>query len=179
MELFLRRGFDATTLDEIAEAADVSKRSLFHYFASKEEMVLSAKADIGPLIAEAVAARPADEPLLTMAEQALTEMARHFQTVEAKALARLIHDTPALAAWDAAKHDALERLLGESLARRAGRPADDAEARVVAAAAVAILRLATEAWLASDGPEGPEVWGRRAFTLLRRAAAADPDPRSR
>lgn len=171
LELFLRQGFEATTLDQIAEAADVSRRSLFHYFASKEEMVLSAKADIAPLIRDAVAARPADEPLLAMAEQALIDMARHFQTPEAKAIARLIHDTPALAAWDAAKHDALERLLAEALAARKGLPLDDAELRVTALAAVAILRHATEAWLASDDRRGPEVFGKAAFQALRRVAA--------
>ena len=40
MELFSRKGFEATTLDDIASAAGVSRRSLFHYFASKEDIVL-------------------------------------------------------------------------------------------------------------------------------------------
>jgi hypothetical protein len=42
------------TLDDIAEAADVSRRSLFHYFESKEEIVLSARADFPNIIAEAI-----------------------------------------------------------------------------------------------------------------------------
>jgi hypothetical protein len=41
MELFLARGFEATTLDDIAAAAEISRRSFFHYFASKEDVVLA------------------------------------------------------------------------------------------------------------------------------------------
>lgn len=54
IRLFLERGFETTTLDDIAEAADVSRRSLFHYFESKEEIVLSARADFPNIIAEAI-----------------------------------------------------------------------------------------------------------------------------
>ena len=105
-----------------------------------------------------------------MAENALTEMARHFQTPEAKAVARLIHDTPALAAWDAAKHDALERLLAEALAARKGLSPHDEAVRITALASIAILRHATEAWLASDDRRGPEVFGQAAFKALRSVA---------
>ena len=71
MRLFLECGFDATTLDDIAGAADVSRRTLFHYFASKEEIVFSTKADFPKMIAEAIGRRPVDEPLLDMIENAL------------------------------------------------------------------------------------------------------------
>src|SRR6266481_7785735 len=58
MALFLERGFEATTLDDIAAAADISRRSFFHYFASKEDVVFAwQEASTAALIA-AVAARP-------------------------------------------------------------------------------------------------------------------------
>ncbi len=41
MELFLKRGFEETTLDDIAAAAEISRRSFFHHFASKEDLVLA------------------------------------------------------------------------------------------------------------------------------------------
>lgn len=171
MVLFGRQGFEATTLDEIASAAGVSRRSLFHYFGSKEDIVLSTKAGLGELIEAAVARRPADEPLLAMAEHALTDMARDFQGPEARALARLIHDTPALRVGDHAKHEALERRLAEALASRKGLAPDDLQARVVATTAIGVLRMATEAWLAADDTRGPEVHGKAAFMALRRASA--------
>ena len=78
MRLFLERGFDAVTLDDIAAAVDVSRRSLFHYFESKEEIVFSTKADFPDLIAQAVGRRPTDEPLLDMVENALMDMGARY-----------------------------------------------------------------------------------------------------
>src|SRR6187402_3151043 len=64
MELFLANGFEATTLDDIAAAAEISRRSFFHYFASKEDVVLAWQdGSTGAMIA-AIAARPAEEPML-------------------------------------------------------------------------------------------------------------------
>lgn len=170
MDLFARRGFEATTLDDIAEAAGVSRRSLFHYFSSKEDIVLSTKAGLGDLIDAAVARRPADEPLLAMAESALIDLASDFQGPGPRALARLIHDTPALRAGDHAKYEALERRMARAMAARKGLDPNDLQARVVATTAIGVLRMATETWLASDDDRGPEVHGKAAFRALREAA---------
>jgi AcrR family transcriptional regulator len=167
MRLFLERGFEATTLDEIAQAADVSRRSLFHYFASKEEIVFSTKADFPALIEEAIGRRPADEPLLDMVENALFDMAARYQWAQARDFARLIHTTPALSAGDQAKYEKVERVLAKALADRKGLPELDIACRVTAATAIGILKLATDAWLASDDA-GPDVFGRAAFAALRR-----------
>lgn len=172
LDLFSRQGFEATTLDDIARAADVSRRSLFHYFSSKEDIVLSTKAGLGELVEAAVARRPSDEPLLIMAENALTDMAADFQGPGPRALARLIHNTPSLQAGDQAKYDALRRRLEQALITRKGLAPDDLEARVVAMAAIGIMRAATEAWLIAEDSRGPEVHGRAAFKALRAAASA-------
>lgn len=169
LRLFLSRGFEATTLDEIAEAAGVSRRSLFHYFDSKEEIVFSTKADFPALIADAIHRRPAEEPLLDMVENALIDLAERHQSPEARALARLIHCTPALSAGDQAKYEKVERVLAKALVDRKGLPETDVACRVTAAAAIGILKLATEAWLAGDD-SGPEVFGKAAFAALRQVA---------
>ena len=171
MELFGRKGFEATTLDDIAIAAGVSRRSLFHYFASKEDIVLSTKAGLGDLIEAAVARRPTDEPLLAMAENALTDMSADFQGPGPRAMARLIHETPALRASDQARYEALERRLAAAMALRKGLAPDDLQARVTAVTAIGVLRMATETWLTSDDGQGPEVHGRAAFVALRRSLA--------
>jgi len=169
MRLFLARGFEATTLEEIAEAAGVSRRSLFHYFTSKEEIVFSTKADFPNIIVEAINRRPADEPLLDMVENALTDMAVRYQSPEARRFARLIHDTPALSAGDQAKYEKVERVLAKALADRKGLPETDIACRVTASAAIGILKLATEAWLAG-ADSGPEIFGKAAFAALRQVA---------
>ena len=71
MALFLERGFEATTIDDIAAAADVSRRSFFHYFASKEDVVAAWQEDASTALVAAIIARPADESLLTAAESAI------------------------------------------------------------------------------------------------------------
>jgi len=167
LRLFIAHGFDATTLDDIALAADVSRRTLFHYFASKEEIVFSTKADFPDLIAEAVSRRPADEALLDMVENALLDIASRYQSPQVRDLARLVHDTPALRAGDQAKYEKVERVLANALADRKGLPATDMACRVTAAAAIGILKMATEAWLMGDDA-GPDVFGKAAFAALRR-----------
>jgi len=169
MSLFLERGFEATTLDDIAAAAEVSRRSLFHYFASKEEIVFSTKADFPGLIVEAIGRRPVDEPLLDMVENALVDLAQRYVSEPARRLARLIHDTPALSAGDQAKYEKVEHVLAKALADRKGRPETDIDCRVTASAAIAILKLSTHAWLAGDDA-GPDTFGKAAFAALRRVA---------
>lgn len=169
MKLFIANGFETTTLDEIAGAAGVSRRSLFHYFGSKEEIVFAAKADFPDIVVEAINRRPAEEPLLDMVENAFIDLAERYQTPDAKALAGLIHDTPALCAGDQAKYEKMERALAQALADRKGLPESDVACRVTASAAIGIMKLATEAWLAGEDT-GPEAFGKSAFAALRRVA---------
>jgi len=169
MRLFLDKGFEATTLDEVAAAAEVSRRTLLNYFGSKEEIVFSTKADFPQFIADAVAARPAAEPLLDMVENALIDLAERHRSDQARAVAALICATPSLHAGDQAKYERIERLLAKTLADKKGLPEHDVACRVVAGAAVSILKLATSAWLENPAQE-PEIFGRQAFAALRRVA---------
>src|SRR5258708_13374749 len=79
MALFLERGFEATTLDDIAVAADISRRSFFHYFASKEDVVFAWHEESTVALIAAVAARPANESILTAAENPIPPIARHLK----------------------------------------------------------------------------------------------------
>lgn len=170
MRLFMACGFEATTLDEIAEAAFLSRRTLFHYFRSKEEIVLSHTAEFPDAIAEAVTHRPVGEPLLDMAESALVDMVTRYQSPQLRELALLIRDTPALSAGDQAKYEKVERALANALANRKGLPASDVACRVAAATAIGILKLGVEAWLSGEGP-GPGPFCKTAFAALRTVIA--------
>jgi AcrR family transcriptional regulator len=170
IRLFLEHGFEAVTLDQIADAADVSRRSLFHYFGSKEEIVLSTKAGFPAMVASAVAARPAHEPLLDMVENALVDLARAPRDPQGEALARLINTTPSLAAGDQAKYDAVERALTAALATQKGLDPDDLGCRLAAAVGVDVFRMAARAW-STGAEEAPEAVGRAAFARLRELAA--------
>jgi len=62
--LFAEKGFSRTTIDDITEAADVSRRTFFRYYDSKDDLLRTDVADLLPVMLAALRARPADEPPL-------------------------------------------------------------------------------------------------------------------
>jgi AcrR family transcriptional regulator len=167
MALFLERGFDATTLDDIAAAADVSRRSFFHYFASKEDVVFAWQEEIITALIAAVAARPAGETMLTAAENAIAAMVRQLDPSEAIAMARLKRDNPALQARNQVKYEMLERTLAEALGKRAGHKTERLQARLVAMIATGAMRIGDELWTAGGAREKPEAMVKRIFAAMR------------
>jgi AcrR family transcriptional regulator len=167
MALFLERGFEATTLDDIATAADISRRSYFHYFDSKEDVVFAWHEEITAALVAATAARPASESMLTAAENAMAAMAGQIEPGEAIAMARLKRDNPALQARDQVKYEQLERALAEALAKRGGHKAEKLGARLVAMIATGAMRIGGELWAAEGARERPEVLVKRTFAAIR------------
>ena len=167
MALFLERGFEATTLDDIAAAADISRRSFFHYFASKEDVVFAWQEESTAALIAAVAARPAHESMLAAAENAITAMVRQIEPGEAIAMACLKRDNPALQARDQVKYEKLERALADALSKRAGHKTEKLEARLVAMIAAGAMRIGGELWAAEGAREKPEALVKRTFAAIR------------
>ncbi|WP_432958378.1 TetR/AcrR family transcriptional regulator [Micromonospora haikouensis] len=148
--VFLSQGFEATTVEEIAQAAGISRRSYFRYFASKEEVLSEALASTSGAIAEALAQRPLGESpwdALRRAFDPLLEQAG--RDPNAKALGRLMLERPSLqqckdAAWQSEIAAALKPRL----------PADGGDAslraQALAASAIACLHAAQAQWLSPD-----------------------------
>jgi AcrR family transcriptional regulator len=63
--LFAEQGFAQTTIEDITDAADVSRRTFFRYYSSKEDLLQADIADLLPRMTDALLARPADEPPVT------------------------------------------------------------------------------------------------------------------
>jgi AcrR family transcriptional regulator len=167
MALFIDRGFEATTLDDIAAAADISRRSFFHYFASKEDVVFAWQEESTAALMAAVAARPADESMLAAAENAISSMIRQLDPGEAMAMAQLKRDNPALQARDQVKYEKLERALAEALGKRAGHKTERLQARLVAMIATGAMRIGGELWAAEGAREKPEALAKRTFAAIR------------
>ncbi|MDT0341486.1 TetR/AcrR family transcriptional regulator [Streptomyces litchfieldiae] len=149
--LFAERGYDATRIDQIAEAAEVSPSTVFRYFASKEDIVLTDEDDA--VMEAALRARPPDEPPLTAIRAALTEtMRRLYGTPEARAEAeqrmRLIATVPALRARMHENLAATGEFLARALADRTGRPVDGLELRVFVGAVLGGFQEALLYWSA-------------------------------
>ncbi|MDI4238984.1 TetR family transcriptional regulator [Bradyrhizobium sp. 31Argb] len=167
MALFLERGFEATTLDDIVAAADISRRTFFHYFASKEDVVFAWQEEASAALIAAVAARPAGESMLAAAENAIIAMAGQLDPAEVVALARLKQDNPALQARDQLKYEKLERTLADALLKRTGNKTDKMQARLVAMIATGAMRVGGELWAAEGARETPELLARRMFAAIR------------
>jgi AcrR family transcriptional regulator len=166
LRLFAEKGFQATTIEEIAAAAEVAPRTFFRYFPTKEEVVFWA--EYQPALAGFVAARPDDEPAVEALRRGIVDGLAAFYDQDRERLLeriRLGFRTPALhprlrqqqAGWAAG--------MAGILADRLGVPPDDLEVRAIAAAVAAALFVAIEEWQAHDG-EG-EVGG-----LIDRALGA-------
>ncbi|WP_370072290.1 helix-turn-helix domain-containing protein [Streptacidiphilus sp. MAP5-3] len=78
--LFQERGFEATTVRDIAAEAGVGERTFFRYFPSKESLVLQQVRDLIPLLAAGICERPADEPPLVALREALLALAFRHET---------------------------------------------------------------------------------------------------
>ena len=167
MALFLEHGFEATTLDDIAAAADISRRSFFHYFESKEDVVFAWQEESTTALIAAVAARPASESMLAAAENAISALARQLEPGEAIAMAQLKRDNPALRARDQVKYEKLERALAEALGKRAGHKTQKLQARLVAMIATGAMRIGGELWAAEGAHEKPEALAKRTFAAIR------------
>ena len=161
MKLFAAKGYDHTAIHEITDAVDVSERTFFRYFASKEDLVLSLIRDGSAAFAEALAARPPQEEPLTAARQAFQISLRQLpggteSLPSYLSVMRLIDSTPALlAAYLRYVHDHDDEII-EVLARREGvDPVADRRPRVLAAVIGAMVFLANKDWQASD-KESPE-----------------------
>jgi len=158
MGLFAAKGYDRTAVHEITDAVDVSERTFFRYFASKEDLVLSFVRDGATVFAEALAARPLREEPLTAARHAFQASLRELPggtggAVSYLSVMELIDSTPALlAAYLRYIHDHDDEII-QVLAEREGvDPATDRRPRVLAAMIGALVFLANRDWRAGGDP---------------------------
>lgn len=152
LRLFVEKGYDATTVDEIAAAAGVSHMTFFRYFPRKEEVVEYDEYD--PLIEELIVARPPDEPPLVALHQAIRVGLEQVLGADREALlirTRLILDNPVLRSRNLVAQDTTRELFARALARRAGRVEPDLAATVQASAVLGVIGPALTAWATGDG----------------------------
>ena len=155
LDLFETRGFDETTVDDIAAAANVSPRTFFRYFASKDEAVFDRADEAQEAFRTLLAARPVDEPMLV----SLREIGQALLTdefVDGRRLRRvlgLVAQERALRGRSDALLDGIEAELTTWAAVRLGVRATDLRPRLVAAAVLTARRVATETWLESPGDD--------------------------
>jgi AcrR family transcriptional regulator len=159
LDLFNRQGYEATTVDEIATAAGISRRSLFRYFASKEAIIFDNLEDVGEQLAAALAERPREEDVWTALRRTFDVLTAYNRNNPQRTLAfyQMLQETAALKArhyeqqmrWqERLVPDVTVRLVVEADQRNG---AYDPCAPALVGAALACLDAAQNSWRLSQG----------------------------
>jgi AcrR family transcriptional regulator len=161
LELVAERGFANVTVEDIAEAADVSPRTFFNYFPSKEAALFDSDPSRWPEIRDRLVHQAPGEPVLdvmrdvmTSGAQMLADDLRDLGGDPAGWLRRMkvARDDPQLRASHAARMAMIERTITEALAERLGTDPDrDPYPGLLCAVATGVLRASMSFWASSGG----------------------------
>lgn len=166
MRLFAERGYDATTVAEVADAAEVSSMTVFRHFPTKEALVLAD--DYDPTIVSRIVARPAGEPLLRRIGWSLVEGVTELSAEELDlvlARVRLVRATPALRA----RHWETQFRTAQTIVDGLRDGLDEEEVfrvRVTADACLAAAGTAIFRWAENDGRTDLTVLMERALSVV-------------
>jgi AcrR family transcriptional regulator len=170
-DLFQREGIDHVTVEQIAVKADISPRTFFNYFATKEECVVFPYQLMAPALRLYLGAQPSDMRLMDAVEDALaTMLSDMFSQVGVAAAIQsavnLHQAVPALAMADASHKVYWEREVHTELVNRGS---DQFFAQICAVSAIGICRASLMTWACSEGDTSIGTMVREGFQGLRSA----------
>ncbi|MFI1395529.1 TetR/AcrR family transcriptional regulator [Streptomyces sp. NPDC020681] len=172
MRLFMEQGFENTTIDQIASAVGISRRSFFRYFGTKEDIVFGDLNELGHVVKAALEERPPEESpwdALLAAMGALSG-ATGFSPERGFEIAKLTLDNPSLRARHIEKHLRWQEILVPEIEKRLGiksGPVPDPRAHAIVGAALTCLDTAMEIWARQDGRGSLEDLYLQAVTAIR------------
>ncbi|MGH2916728.1 MAG: mycofactocin system transcriptional regulator [Solirubrobacteraceae bacterium] len=150
LELFVRNGFDETTLDEIADAVGIGRRTLFRYFSSKNDLVWgNFDGVLDRLRAALERARPSESMMDTLARAVVAS--NHYEgdaLAELRLRITLITSVPALQAHSMVRYADWRGVVAEFVAERLGQHPDDLVPLTVGQMALAASMTAFVRWVA-------------------------------
>lgn len=158
LDLFLEKGYEQTTVDDICTVAGISRSTFFRYFPSKEDVFMDKASTAGEDIRESLEQRPDDEPVWAALRHAMQPVVASYaaQSGRTRQLATLGRSTAALSVLHLEKYARMLDLLTPEVARRLGADPDDAtdpRPRALIAAALGCLEVAVAAWIAGGGTQ--------------------------
>jgi AcrR family transcriptional regulator len=167
VELFLAQGYEATTLDEIAAAAGISRRTFFYYFKSKDDILLAHIDAYADALKASVLEHSSGEAPLEVVREALLKLSTRFQLPRTIAIARLIGQSEALRDSRQRGYLRREQVVYEALCELWPAKERRDRLRLVAMASIGALRIAVDAWLEQDGKRPLAKYLRDAFDNLK------------
>ena len=148
--LFLKQGYDATTLDDIAAAADISRRTFFYYFKSKDDILLSMQDSMGAAVREQVRTAPTGKTPVAAVRDALVQICAQFPPDEMIALDKVMRSSPAVQARKQGSYVQQEQKLMEVMRERWPERSDMAH-RLTAMMAIGTMRLSFDTLSREEG----------------------------
>jgi AcrR family transcriptional regulator len=153
LKLSTKRGFDNVTVEDIAEACNISPRTFFRYFASKEDALFASNSTRREMVQAALRAQPPELSVFDALEAAVRTLVIEYEGEHDLLRKRhaIVVTSPSLQSRSAERSQSWEASLVEELRRDPrSQGLSDFELRLVVAATLSALRLAVDAWLSSD-----------------------------
>jgi len=172
--MFTERGFETTTIEQIAAEAGVSERTFFRYFTTKASVLWSEFETEVETIRSTLAAVPGNVPMMEAIRGAVVA-ANHYRAEdvpEMRMRMNLVATVPALSSSAAEHYTAWEEAISEFAGRRLGQPADSLYPLAVGRAVLAVCRAAYDRWAARADTDLTVYLD---LTLRALAAGFDPD----
>jgi AcrR family transcriptional regulator len=171
LDLYGERGFDNTTVAEIAQRAGLTKRTFFRYFADKREVLFAGAAELQELFVSELGSAPRSAAPLDAAAAALDAVAVTFEERREYAARRqqIIAANPELQERELIKLQSLAVAVAEALR---GRGVRDPAAILTAEATITVFRVAFERWVDQANRQSLRQLTREALQALRAIAAA-------
>jgi len=170
LRLFLTHGYEATTLDAIAEAAGISRRTFFYYFKSKEEILLAWQdGGFNETLRAAVLEQSTQQSPLDAVKNALLELTTRFPAdhKQARVIERLMCANEALRIRHQAKYVEKEQAVFDALCQMWPQPRRQPALRIVAMMSIGALRLAIDNWNRDQGKRPISVYLKEVFADLK------------
>lgn len=163
LRLFAERGYDQTTLAEIAEAANVAPRTIFAYFESKEDILLCGERSFLDDLRRRLDERPAGTTTVDALRQFLSEIPQHdeYDVLRKKVMS----ENPELQMKAHAGHTQLEPMLAASIAKDLGAEPDDLQPILAAASVTAAFISVRDRIFAAEAGGEPMTHERAMATL--------------
>lgn len=154
LRLFVEHGYEQTTVEHIAEAAGVSPATVYRYYKSKEDLVITDEYD--PIFIQSLLERPADEPLVDAVRALMRGMLKYFDRDRELLRARhaIMRSSPALQAASAQEQERSLQLFSALIARHVRRSAQDLDVRIAGGALTGALHEAFSLWFEQGNPGG-------------------------
>ncbi len=175
--LFEQRGFDSTTIDEIADAAGISPRTFFSYFSTKEDVALADYASRLDRIVDELRGRPAEEAAWVALRESFVAVGVDYAAARAELVRRfsIMAMNPSVSARSLQLQAGWEDAIAGVLVQRADPVGDELGCRLQAAAALAAMRSSIRHWLSTDQSADLPALVAACFTALADGLSSVPD----